>query len=132
MAAVRFERLGAPTRFDMIPTFTNDFVDLIKRALQEASKGIANSHHLHNVRAGIANILSLLEYDAEIGAAADRLTQTAASYLNSHDIVSLTMTEQERRADADRFGVAQDALAAFRTSLEHARPSSRVRRLGLA
>jgi hypothetical protein len=116
----------------MAPTFTNDFVDLIKRTLLEASKGIASSHHLHNVRAGIANILSLLEYDAEIGAAADRLAQTAANYINRHDIVSTTTTEQQRRADADRFGIAEDAFAAFRASLERARPSSRVRRLGLA
>ena len=97
----------------MIPTFANDFVDSIKSALLEASSGIASSHHFHNVRAGIANILSLLEYDEEIGAAADRLTETAANYLNRHDIVSTTTTEQERRADADRF------------------PSSRVRTLGL-
>jgi hypothetical protein len=116
----------------MVPTFANGFVDLIKMTLLEASRGIASSHHLHNVRAGIANILSLLEYDAEIGAAADRLAQTAASYINRHDIVSATMTEQERRADADRLGIAQDAFAAFRASLERARPSSRVRRLGLA
>ena len=115
----------------MIPTFANGFVDLIKRALLEASRGVASSHHFHNVRAGIANILSLLEYDDEIGAAADRLTETAANYLNRHDIVSTTTTEHERRSDADRFGIAQDALAAFRASLERARPSSRVRTLGL-
>jgi hypothetical protein len=119
-------------RFDMIPTFAESFVDLIERALLEASRGIASSHHLHNVRAGIANIVSLLEYDAEIGAAADRLTQTAASYINRHDTVSTTMTERERHADADRFGTAQHAVVVFRASLEHGRPSSRVRRLGLA
>jgi hypothetical protein len=116
----------------MIPTFANSFVDLIERVLLEASRGITSSHHLHNVRAGIANILSLLEDDAEIGAAADRLTQTAASYINRHDIVSKTMTELERCADADRYGIAQDAVVAFRASLERGRPSSRVRRLGLA
>jgi hypothetical protein len=117
--------------FEMVPPFANGFVDLIKRALLEASRGIASSHHLHNVRAGIANILSLLEHDDEIGAAADRLTQTAANYLNRHDIGLTIMTEQERRADVARFDVAQDALAAFRASLERARPSSRVRTLGL-
>lgn len=116
----------------MIPAFANGFVDLIKAALLDASKGIASSHHLHNVRAGIANILSLLEYDAEIGAAADRLAQTAASYINRHDAVSTTMTEHELRADADRLGIAQHALAAFLASLQRAQPSSRVRRLGLA
>jgi hypothetical protein len=115
----------------MVPSFTNDSVDLIKGALLEASNGIASSHHLHNVRAGITNILSLLEYDAEIGAAADRLTQMAAGYLNRHNIVSTTMTDQDRRADADRFGIVQDAFSAFRASLERARPSSRVRTLGL-
>jgi hypothetical protein len=116
----------------MIPTFANSFVDLIEGVLLEASRGIASSHHLHNVRAGIANILSLLEYDAEIGDAADRLTQTAASYINRHDIGPTTMTERERGADADRFGIAQDAVLAFRASLERGRPSSRVRKLGLA
>jgi hypothetical protein len=115
----------------MIPTFANDFVDLIKRTLLEASRGSASSHHFHNVRAGIVNILSLLEYDDKIDAAADRLTQTAANYLNHHDIGSTTLTEQESRADADRLGIAQDALAAFSASLERARPSSRVRTLGL-
>ena len=116
----------------MIPPFTTSFVDLIKRVLLEASRGIASSHHLHNVGAGIANIRSLVEPDEEIDAAADRLTQSAASYLNRHDGGSTRMTEQERRADADRFRVAQNALAAFRGSLERARPSSRVRKLGLA
>jgi hypothetical protein len=116
----------------MIPTFTKDSIDLIKRALLEVSNGITSTHHLHNVRVGIANVLSLLEYDAEIGAAADRLTQTAASYINRHDIASTTMTDQERRADADRFDIVQNAFAAFRASLERARPSSRVRTLGLA
>jgi hypothetical protein len=115
----------------MIPTVANGFVDLIKSTLLEASRGIVSSHHFHNVRVGIANILSLLEHDDEIGAAADCLTQTAANYLNRHDIVSTTMAEQERRADADRFDIAQDALAAFRASLERSRPSSRVRTLGL-
>jgi hypothetical protein len=119
------------TRFDMAPTFTKGFVELIKDVLSEASRGVASSHHFHNVRAGIANILSLLEYDNEIGEAANRLTQTAANYLNRHDIASATVTEQERRADADRFGIVQDALAAFGASLERARPSARVRTLGL-
>ncbi len=115
----------------MAPSFTDGFVDLIKGVLSEASKGIASSHHFHNVRAGIANILSLLEYDAKIGEAADRLTQTAANYLNSHDAASVTPNDQERRADADRLGIAQAALAAFGAALEHARPSPRVRTLGL-
>lgn len=115
----------------MVPTFTAGFVDLIKRVLLEASKGVASSHHVHNVQAGIANILSLLQYDGEIGAAAERLTRTAANYLDRHDIASTTLTEQEKRADVDRFGLAQDALAAFCVSLERGQPNSRVRALGL-
>lgn len=115
----------------MAPTFTTAFVELIKGVLSEASKGIASSHHFHNVQAGIANILSLLEYDNAIGEAANRLTQTAANYLNQHDLASTTLSEQERRADADRLGLVQAALAVFNASLEHARPSSRVRALGL-
>jgi hypothetical protein len=114
----------------MVPTFANGFVDLIKMTLLEASKGVASLHHLHNVSAGIANILSLLEYDAEIGAAADRLARTSASYINRH--ISTTMTDQEQRADADRFDIVEEAFAAFRASLERAQPNSRVRRLGLA
>jgi|HubBroStandDraft_4_1064222.scaffolds.fasta_scaffold34949_7 hypothetical protein len=31
------------------------------------------------------------------------------------------MTERERRADADRFSTAQDAVVVFRASLEHGR-----------
>lgn len=115
----------------MAPTFTNGFMDLIKGTLSEASRGVFNSHHFHNVRAGIANILSLLEYDDEINEAAHRLTKTAANYLDRHDIPSTTLSEQERCEDADRFGVVQDALAAFGASLERARPNSRVRTLGL-
>lgn len=115
----------------MVPAFANGFIDLIKGVIAEASKGIASSHHVHNVQSGIVNILSLLEHDEEISAAADRLGQTAANYLNRHGIVSATITDHERRADADRFGVAQEALAVFRAALERARPSPRVRVLGL-
>jgi hypothetical protein len=115
----------------MIPAFAAGFVASIKKVLVDASSGIASSHHVHNVQAGIANILSLLQYDAEIDAAAERLSQAAADYLNRHGIVSTITIEQERRADIDRFGAAQDSLAAFRAALERARPNSRVRTLGL-
>ena len=115
----------------MIPPFTTGFMDLIKRVLLEASRGVESSHHVHNIQVGVANIRALLKYDVEIDAAADRLTQMAALYLNRHNVAATTMTEQERRADADRFGAAQDALAAFRGSLARGRPNSRVRTLGL-
>jgi hypothetical protein len=83
------------------------------------------------VQAGIANVLSLLQHDDEINAAADRLSQAAADYLNRHGSASTTTIDQERRADIDRFDAAQDSLAAFCASLERGRPNSRVRTLGL-
>ena len=116
----------------MIPTFTAGFIGSIKKVLADASAGIASSHHVHNVQAGIANILSLLQYDHEIDAAADRLSQAAANYLNRHGIISTRTIEQEKRADIDRFGAAQDSLAAFRAALERGQPNSRVRTLGLS
>ena len=115
----------------MATAFTAGFLGSIKRVLVDASTGIASSHHVHNVQAGIANILSLLQYDDEIEAAAARLNQTAANYLNRHGIASTTTIEQERCADIDRFGAAQDSLAAFRAALERGQPNSRVRTLGL-
>src|SRR5437763_804276 len=97
-------------RSAMIPPFTTGFLDLLKRVLPEGSKGVKSSHHVHNIQVGVANIRALLKYDAEIDAAADHVTQMAALYLNRHDVAATAMTEQERRADGDRFGAAQDAL----------------------
>jgi hypothetical protein len=117
---------------DMLPTFTLAFLDLIESELRRASKGLTSSHYVHNVGSGIANIVDLIEYDDEIVDAADHLTRMAASYINRHDAVSVTATELEARADADRFRTALAALGYFRAALERARPNSRVRTLGLA
>jgi hypothetical protein len=116
---------------DMVPLFTLSFLDLIESELQRASKGLSSSHYLHNVRSGIANIVALIEYDDEIADAADHLIRMAAGYINRHNPVSITVTEQETRADADRFRNALAALGHFRAALERARPNSRVHTLGL-
>jgi hypothetical protein len=36
------------------------------RGLEQTSRGVASPHHLHNVRCGIENILSLLQLNKEI------------------------------------------------------------------
>jgi hypothetical protein len=118
-------------RPDMVPTFTISFLDLIESELRRASKGLASSHYVHNIRSGIANIVDLIEYDDEIADAADHLTRMSASYINRHDAVSITVTELEAHADADRFRTALAALVHFRAALERARPNSRVHILGL-
>ncbi len=116
----------------MVPTFMLSFLDLIESELRRASNGFSSSHYLHNVRSGIANIVDLIEYDDGIADAADHLTRAAASYINRHDAVSVTVTEPEVRADADRFRTALAALVDFRAALERARPNRRVHTLGLA
>jgi hypothetical protein len=117
--------------FDMVPTFTLSFLDLMESELRRASKGFTSSHYLHNIRSGIANIVDLIEYDNDIAHAAGHLTRTAANYINGHDAISATVTEPEARADADRFRTALAALVHFRAALELARPNSRVHTLGL-
>jgi hypothetical protein len=113
----------------MVPTFTLCFLDLIESELRQASKGVASSHHVHNVQSGIANIVDLLEYDGGIADAAGHLTRMAASYINRHNVA---VPEREADADADRLRAALAALANFRSTLERARPNSRVHVLGLA
>jgi hypothetical protein len=115
----------------MVPIFTLSFLELIESELRRASNGFTNSHYLHNIRSGIANIVDLIEYDDGIADAADHLTRMAASYINRHDAVSIPVAEPETHADADRFRTALAALLQFRTTLERARPNSRVHILGL-
>ena len=115
----------------MVPTFTLGFLDLIENVLRQASKGIASSHHLHNVQSGIANILDLLQYDDGIADAAGQLTRMAASYINRHNLVPVVITDKETDGDADRLRAAFAALAHFRSTLEGAQPNRRVHTLGL-
>jgi hypothetical protein len=115
----------------VLPTFAVNFLDLIFTELQQASKGIASAHHVHNVQSGIANILALLEHNDEIADAADRLDRVAARYINCHAILPIPGDELEAGADAARLSAALAALDAFCAVLERARPNSRVRVLGL-
>ncbi len=50
----------------MLTAHTASFLKLINTALEDISHGVASPHHLHNVRCGIENILSLLEYNNEV------------------------------------------------------------------
>jgi hypothetical protein len=45
---------------------TANFLNLINTALEDISRGVASPHHLHNIRCGIENILSLLKYNNEV------------------------------------------------------------------
>src|SRR5262249_42870348 len=106
-------------------------LELIDDELDQTSKGLASPHHLHNVQSAIENILSLVEYDDLIADMAGRLIQTAADYINRHDIVPAARTREDEIADAKRFRAAQNALARFRLALERSRPNARVRTLRL-
>ena len=51
------------------------------RGLEQTSRGVASPHHLHNVRCGIENILSLLELNNEVIEKADQLARRASDYI---------------------------------------------------
>jgi hypothetical protein len=107
------------------------FFNLITAQLEETSCGKSSSHHLHNVKCGIANILSLLEYNNNVDEKADQLSRTASSYISSHAMISSGVEDWEMTKDADRLHAAQEALAGFRLAVEHSKPNPRVRALGL-
>jgi hypothetical protein len=50
----------------MLAAHTASFLKLINTQFDEISRGLTSPHHLHNVRCGIENILSLLEYDNDV------------------------------------------------------------------
>jgi hypothetical protein len=50
----------------VLAAHTASFLNLINTALEDISRGVASPHHLHNVRCGIENILSLLKYNNEV------------------------------------------------------------------
>jgi hypothetical protein len=99
----------------MLAAHTASFLKLINTALEDISHGVASPHHLHNVRCGIENILSLLEYNNEVFEKADQLSHRARDYVTYHDL-----------------GVVREALAGSRSAVERSQPNSRVRALGLA
>jgi hypothetical protein len=116
----------------VLTAHTASFITLINTTLDDISRGVASPHHLHNVRCGIENILSLLEYSNEVAEKADQLSRRAHDYLAYHDLVTSNTTDSTSGEDVDRLRAAREALAGFRTAVEHSQPNSRVRTLGLA
>ncbi len=116
----------------MLSAHLASFLRLIGAQLDEASRGVTSTHHFHNVRCGIENILSLLEYNNDVVEKADQLSRRASNYITRHDLISSKMSDGDVREDADRLQAAHEALAGFRFAVEHSKPNSRVRTLGLA
>ena len=115
----------------MLAAHTASFLKLINTALEDMSRGVVSPHHLHNVRCGIENILSLLEYNKEVVEKAEQLSRRARDYITRYD-VALNSKDAMLGEDLDRLRAAHDALAGFRSAVEHSQPNSRVRTLGLA
>jgi hypothetical protein len=115
----------------MLTAHTASFLKLIDTVLEDISRGVASGHHLHNVRCGIENILALLEYNNELLEKADQLSRRAAAYITYCGLATSKMRDWTIE-DVDRLRIAREALAGFRSAVEHSRPNSRVRTLGLA
>jgi hypothetical protein len=115
----------------MLTAHTASFLNLINTTLEDISRGVASPHHLHNVRCGIENILSLLEYNNGVAEKADQLSRRANDYVTYHDLVTSKTTDSTNREDVDRLQAVREALADFRSAVEHGQPNSRVRTLGL-
>jgi hypothetical protein len=105
---------------------------LIKTVFEDISRGVGSPHHLHNVRCGIENILSLLEYNNEVFEKADQLSRRACDYVTYHDLIASKTSEGAGVEGVDRLRAVWEALAGFRFAVEHSQPNSRVRTLGLA
>jgi hypothetical protein len=116
----------------MLSAHITSFLKLISAQLEETSRGVISFHHFHNVQCGIANILSLLEYDNDVVERADQLSRRASNYITRHDLISSKVRDGDISEDTDRLHAAHEALAGFRFAVEHSRPKSRVRTLGLA
>ena len=116
----------------MLSAHITSFLKLIGAQLEETSRGVASSHHFHNVQCGIENILSLLERNEEVIEKADQLSRRASSYITRHDLSSSGSSNSGISEDADRLHAAHEALDSFRFAVEQSQPNSRVRTLGLA
>jgi hypothetical protein len=115
----------------MFSAHITSFLKLIRAQLEETSRGVTSSHHVHNVQCGIENILSLLNYGNDVIEKANQLSHQAANYISHHDLTSSKLGDGDTSEDADRLRAAYDALDAFCFAVERSRPNSRVRTLGL-
>ena len=115
----------------MLAAQTASFLKLITTALEDYA-WVASPHHLHNVRCGIENILSLLKYNNEVVEKADQLSRRAYDYVTYHDLVTSKTSDWTSGEDVDRLRAVREALARFRFAVEQCQPNSRVRTLGLA
>jgi hypothetical protein len=115
----------------MLAAHTASFLRLIDTVLDDISRGVASGHHHHNVRCGIENILALLEYNNELVEKADQLSRRAGDYIAYRGLATSKIRDWTIE-DVDRLRIAREALAGFRSAVEHSRPNSRVRTLGLA
>ena len=116
----------------MLAEHTASFLKLIDTVLDDISRGVASGHHLHNVRCGIENILALLKYNNEVVEKADQLSRRAYDYVTYRDLVTSKTSDWTSGEDVDRLRAVREALAGFRSAVEHSQPNSRVRTLGLA
>jgi hypothetical protein len=116
----------------MLSAHIASFLKLIGAQLEETSHGLSSIHHFHNVQCGIANILSLLEYNDDVVEKADQLSRRASNYITRHDMISSKVNDGDITEDADRLHAAHEALAGFSCAVERSAPNSRVRTLGLA
>src|SRR5438105_1013541 len=98
----------------MLSAHITSFLKLINIQLEETSRGVASSHHFHNVQCGIENILSLLEYNNDLVDKADQLSRRASNYITRHDMISSKISERDISEDADRLRATYEALAGFR------------------
>jgi hypothetical protein len=116
----------------MLGAHTASFLKLINATLEDTSRGVASSHHLHNVRCGVENIMSLLEFNNDVVEKAERLSRRARDYITYHDLVTSKISGVTIGEEVDRLRAARDALADFRSAVEQSQPNSRVRKLGLS
>ena len=116
----------------MLSAHITSFLNLISAQLEETSRGVSSAHHFHNVQCGIANILSLLEYDNAVDEKADQLSRAASSYITCHDVISSKISDGNVTEDAERLHAAHEAFAGFRIAVEQSKPNARVRTLGLS
>ena len=116
----------------MLAAHTASYLKFIETVLEDISRGVTSSHHLHNVRCGIENILALFEYNDELAEKADQLSRRACDYITYRDLVTSKIKDQTIAEDVDRLRIARDALGGFRSAVEQSQPNARVKKLGLA